>query len=122
MAYRQLILQRSQLQVLQNIAACSKNDEDLANFQLVCRKIAYNVTPDDSLVWKARFLSKYDHPIIRDPLEFKVAYKLRRLVLNAKNFVDFRDAKDNRLKIELEVIRDMVLGEDLLIPQTCCIH
>ena len=86
-------------------------DTDLANLQLVSRKIAYNVTPDDSSIWKARFLTFYDHPIIQDPLEFSLAYKLRRLVLRDDNFVNFRNAEDKRLNVQLEVIKDMILGE-----------
>jgi hypothetical protein len=82
----------------------------LVELQLLSRKLAYHTAPDDSLMWKARFLALYDYPDIEKSLEFSTAYKLRRLVLREGNFTGFSNGKDPRVEIQLQVIRDMILG------------
>ncbi|RMZ88931.1 hypothetical protein DV736_g3850, partial [Chaetothyriales sp. CBS 134916] len=98
-----------QFQVLQKIAAFACSDRDMTNMALLSKNIAYGILPADSTIWRTRLLAKYDHPIIPSALEFSLAYKLRRFVLDVRNFVNFKDNNDERLPIQMEVIRDLVI-------------
>lgn len=98
--------------MLHKLAACVLSDQDLAALTLSCRKLAHTHSPKDAAAWKARFLAKYDHPVIDNQHDFFYAYKIRRMVLH--NFVDFGDGQDPRLTIQLEVVKDIVLGQSFL--------
>jgi hypothetical protein len=84
------------------------NDVDLLSFVLTCKDFALAAVLDESTVWRARFLARYDYPIIDGPIEFRVAYQLREMVL--RNFPSFADGGGARGRHALEVLRDMVLG------------
>lgn len=62
----------------------------------------------ESAIWKERFLARYDHPDVCGSVDFGVAYQLRRFVL--RNFVAFVNPKDKRLVIQMELMKDMVIG------------
>ena len=63
--------------------------------------------PENSSVWKNRFLCKYDFPIVEGPYEFRIAYQLRAVVLPW--FCDLGLEKTKNAKILLAVLKDMVL-------------
>lgn len=84
------------------------SDSDFHSLMLACTTFAKVLGSEKSEVWKARFLAKYDHPIVAGPFDFRVAYQLRRFVL--RHFRTFEDGKDKRARVQLEVLRDMVLG------------
>ena len=84
------------------------DDRDLFNLTRSCGAFAAALIPEDSAIWKDRFLSRYDHPCVTDSTQFAFAYQLRRSVL--RQFTEFADPKDPRLIVQLEVIRDMVIG------------
>lgn len=65
-----------------------------------------------SAIWKERFISRYDYAYVRNPTEYAIAYRLRRFVLG--QFVAFTSPRDKRLMIQLEVLKDMILGECFL--------
>ena len=96
--------------MLQRIASHLDDDHDLITLQLLSRKLASHLAPDDSWVWKARFLTLYDYPIIDEHEQFSYAYKLRRMVLREENFSGFSNRKDSMSKIQLQVVKDMILG------------
>ena len=96
-------------QLLQRIALDISTDRDLINLLATCRRFAAALSPENSGVWKAKFTSKYDHPIISGPFDYCWAYKERTLVLG--NFIDFGNGQDKRLPLQLQVLQDMVYGE-----------
>ena len=63
--------------------------------------------PENSGIWKARFLYRYDSPFIAEYREFCNAYQLRRFVL--RKFVGF-ESGGVKGRLGLEVLRDMVIG------------
>lgn len=65
------------------------------------------ILPQNSPIWRDRFLAQYDHPLIDNSNQFCAAYKERALVLS--NFTGFGDGSDARLDLQLAVIHDMVL-------------
>ncbi|RMZ78161.1 hypothetical protein DV738_g4072, partial [Chaetothyriales sp. CBS 135597] len=97
-------------EVRQMIASFARSDRDIVNMALASKTIAYSILPANSPIWRTRFLAKYDYPVIQSPGEFRLAYQLRRFVLDARNFVIFQDVDDKRLQIQLDVIKDLVLG------------
>lgn len=108
------VLLLSDFQLVHKIGAFLGSDQELASLSHTSRKLACTLLPQDSRVWKTRFLAKYDYPILDKESDFCNAYKLRRFVLS--NFVDFRDGKDPRLMVQMEVARDMIWG--LLLSPT----
>lgn len=66
--------------------------------------------PENSGIWKTRFLSLYDFPSIEGPYDFCAGYKLRRFVL--RNFADCGNG-GRAAEVGMEVLRDMVLGMPL---------
>ena len=58
-------------------------------------------------MWKARFLQKYDYPIIKGPYEFRIAYQLRAVTL--PRFGDLGFETKDKAKILLTILKDMVL-------------
>ncbi|KIV77781.1 hypothetical protein PV11_09561 [Exophiala sideris] len=96
-------------EILQRIAFELEDPQDLTTFALLCKKTADAVMPDTSAVYKARFLSEYDHPCFSNEKEEKYcfAYKMRTLTL--KRFVAFDDPDDKRLPEQLEALRLMVV-------------
>jgi hypothetical protein len=97
------------LQVVEMIAIRIADNADLMKFALTCKDFATAIVLKKSTVWRARFLNRYDHPIIDSPYEFRVAYQLREFVL--KMFPSFSGKDPARTKAALEVLRDMVLGK-----------
>lgn len=95
-------------QVIEMIVIHIDSDADLLNFVLACKDFAFAILPEGSTVWRTRFLNYYDHPIIQDPGEFRIAYQLREMVL--RKFPSFADGAGARGQAALEVLRDMVLG------------
>lgn len=63
--------------------------------------------PENSGVWKTRFLRKYDHPIVEGPYEFRIAYQLRAVILPW--FCDLGFEKRKNAELLLDVLKDMVL-------------
>ena len=96
------------MQVIETIVINIANDTDLLNFILACKDFAFAILIQSSTVWRTRFLSSYDHPIIEDSDEFRIAYQLREMVL--RKFPSFADGGGARGQAALEVLRDMVLG------------
>jgi len=91
------------------IAIRIADEADLLKFALTCKDFATAIVLEKSTVWRARFLNRYDHPIIEGPYEFRVAYQLREFVL--KMFPSFAAKDPARARVALEVLRDMVLGK-----------
>jgi hypothetical protein len=91
------------------IAIRIADDADLLKFALTCKDFATAIVLEKSTVWRARFLDRYDHPLIEGPYEFRVAYQLREFVL--KMFPSFAGKHAGRGRMALEVLRDMVLGK-----------
>ena len=85
-------------------------DDQLFVMALLSKTLATAILPENSGVWKAHFLSHYDYPHITGPYDFRVAYQLRRLVL--RNFIGF-GMDTNMAKVQLEILRDMVLGRKM---------
>ncbi|OAL34522.1 hypothetical protein AYO20_06152 [Fonsecaea nubica] len=94
-------------QILNKIVTFLPDDQDLHNLMLTCTTFAYALTSSRSAIWRQRFNSAFDWPFIVDMTEFASAYQLRKFVL--QNFVEFTDPDDERLQIQLEVLRDMLL-------------
>lgn len=90
------------------IASRVKSDGDLKNLSLTSPRIADRLVADESDVWRTRFLSLYDFPLIDSPHGFAIAYKLRRLVL--RRLEDFGEIARDKAKVQLETIKDMILG------------
>jgi len=93
---------------MQNIGSRANSDYDLSQLFLTSPKIASKLNPDESDIWRRRFLALYDYPFIESPYEFAIAYKLRRFVL--RKFESFREIRRDKARIQLEVLSDMVLG------------
>lgn len=74
---------------------------------MLCTKLM----PENSGIWRTRFLALYDIPFIEGPYEFCVGYRLRRFVLR-----NFPDCGKGGLAVEvgMEVLRDMVLGKSVI--------
>lgn len=87
----------------------SSTDEDLCHLISACRKLFTVLQPRNADVWKERFLVLWDYPDVTGREQFFIAYRLRKLVL--RNFIDFRNGRDDRLPVQLEVLKDMVLGK-----------
>ena len=83
------------------------SDSDLHALTQASKKMAVKLMSEKSGIWKARFLSFYDYPLVESPYEFRVAYQLRRFVL--RKFVGC-DGRNAQAQICLEVIQDMLLG------------
>ncbi|KAJ9606251.1 hypothetical protein H2200_009212 [Cladophialophora chaetospira] len=94
-------------EVLNHIVSRLSDDHDLFNLTCSCAAFAAALVPEESAVWKERFLSRYDYPRIADSTQFAFAYQLRRAVL--RQFVEFTNPQDPRLAVQLEVLRDMVI-------------
>ncbi|KAH0842621.1 hypothetical protein FOPE_07213 [Fonsecaea pedrosoi] len=94
-------------QILNKIVTFLPDDHDLHNLMLTCTTFAYALTSSRSAIWRQRFNSVFDWPFIVDITEFASAYQLRKFVL--QKFVEFTDPDDERLQIQLEVLRDMLL-------------
>ena len=85
------------------------DDHDLFNLSCSCLFFANALIPKESAIWKARFLEKYDHPDVVVQTDYSAAYRLRRFVL--RSFVAFTNPDDPRLIVQLEVLRDMIIGK-----------
>ncbi|OQV01190.1 hypothetical protein CLAIMM_06589 [Cladophialophora immunda] len=72
-----------------------------------CKTFANAFSSPESAIWRLRFNRDFDWPFVTDTAEFASAYQLRKFVL--KHFVEFNNPEDERLVIQLEVLRDMVL-------------
>ncbi len=83
-------------------------DRDLYNLSCSCATFASALVPETSAIWKERFLSRYDYPFVDDSTQFAFAYQLRRAVL--RQFVELTNPNDPRLAVQMEVMRDMVIG------------
>lgn len=94
---------------MQDIASRAVSDSDLRCLALTSLKIASQLEPDESDIWRRRFLALYDYPLINSPYEFAVAYKLRRFVL--RKFEGFREIQREKANVQLEVLKDMILGK-----------
>lgn len=71
------------------------------------------ILPLDSGVWRQRFLSIYDYPIIEDFTEFSIAYRLRHIALRRLKKFDF--SKPGRKELEvLGTVKDLILGRSLI--------
>ncbi|RMD43930.1 hypothetical protein DV735_g1239, partial [Chaetothyriales sp. CBS 134920] len=101
--------EKAPAEVHQMIATLARSDRDIASMALVSKTIAHSILPPHSPIWRTRFLARYDYPVIPSPGDFCLAYKLRRFVLDASSFVAFEDSSDQRLPIQMEVIKDLVL-------------
>jgi hypothetical protein len=74
---------------------------------MTCHTFARQLQPENSSVWKERFLQKYDYPIIKGPYEFRIAYQLRAIAL--PRFGDLGFETRNNAKVLLKILKDMVL-------------
>jgi hypothetical protein len=82
-------------------------DSDLYCLSLAGKALCAKLMPENSGIWRARFLSLYDFPSVEGPQDFCAAYKLRRFVL--RNFADCGNG-GLAAEVGMEVLRDMVLG------------
>ena len=71
------------------------------------------ILPLDSGVWRQRFLSIYDYPIIEDFTEFSIAYRLRHIALGRLKKFDFSKPGRKELTV-LDNVKDLILGGSLL--------
>ncbi|KAL2427001.1 hypothetical protein ABEF95_006400 [Exophiala dermatitidis] len=94
-------------EVLNKIVSNLPSDHDFVNLMSTSSSFAAALAPKESAVWKERFLSLYDQAYVTSPKEYAWAYKLRRLVL--KNFKAFTNPKDERLLVQLGVLKDMII-------------
>ena len=89
-------------------------DTDLASLAATSKRFCAVLDPKSSMIiWKTRFLAVYDYPIISSLVEFCWAYKIRVPVL--RNFVHC-DRNDARRSMQLEVLKEMVLGQCICSP------
>lgn len=93
--------------MLSRIACLLPSDSDLTCLILTCHTFARQLQPENSGVWKTRFLQKYDHPIVDGPYEFRIAYQLRAMAL--PRFGDLGFETRNNSRILLTILKDMVL-------------
>jgi hypothetical protein len=93
--------------VLSRIACLLPSDSDLACLILTCHTFARQLQPENSGIWKDRFLQKYDHPIVDGPYEFRIAYQLRAMTL--PRFGDIGFEIRDKAKVLLTILKDMVL-------------
>jgi hypothetical protein len=93
-------------QLLENVAVYLA-DSDLYCLCLAGKELCVKLMPENSGIWKARFLSLYDFPTIQGHYDFCSGYQLRRFVL--RNFADCGNG-GQKAEIGMEVLRDMVLG------------
>jgi len=82
-------------------------DSDLYCLCLAGKELCVKLMPENSGIWKARFLALYDFPTIQSHYDFCSGYQLRRFVL--RNFADCGNG-GQKAEIGMEVLRDMVLG------------
>jgi hypothetical protein len=82
-------------------------DSDLYCLCLAGKELCVKLMPENSGIWKARFLALYDFPTIQGHYDFCSGYQLRRFVL--RNFADCGNG-GQKAEIGMEVLRDMVLG------------
>ena len=94
------------LQLLEKVAVFL-TDSDLYSLCLAGRLLCNKLMPENSGIWKTRFLSRYDFPSIDGPFEFCAGYQLRRFVL--RNFAECGNGGP-QAQVGMEVLRDMVLG------------
>jgi hypothetical protein len=93
-------------QLLEKIAAFL-TDSDLYFLSLAGKVLCIKLMPENSGIWKTRFLSLYDFPSIEGPYDYCAGYQLRRFVL--RKFADCGNGGP-KAEIGIEVLRDMVLG------------
>ncbi|KEF63169.1 uncharacterized protein A1O9_01145, partial [Exophiala aquamarina CBS 119918] len=94
-------------QILDQIAFYVDNDRDFMNLASSSPFLAQSLIPAESAIWKKRFLSLYDVPLVDEHAQYAVAYQLRRFVLS--RWVTFRNPDDARLKIQMDNLRNMVI-------------
>ncbi|EXJ59307.1 uncharacterized protein A1O5_12188 [Cladophialophora psammophila CBS 110553] len=94
-------------EILNEVVSFLHDDQDLFNLTCACKTFANALIPPESAAWRQRFNSVFDWPFIDHSTEFAPAYQLRKFVL--KHFTEFTDPDDERLLVQLEVVRDMVL-------------
>ncbi|KIX93981.1 uncharacterized protein Z520_10318 [Fonsecaea multimorphosa CBS 102226] len=94
-------------EILNKIVSFLPDDRDLFSLMCACKTFAQAFNSSQSAIWRQRFESIFDWPFIDHATDFASAYQLRKFVL--KHFVEFTDPDDERLLIQLEVLRDMVL-------------
>ena len=82
-------------------------DGDLYCLFLAGKELCVKLMPENSGIWKARFLALYDFPTIQSHYDFCSGYQLRRFVL--RKFADCGNG-GQKAEIGMEVLRDMVLG------------
>ena len=85
------------------------DDKDLYSLSCSCATFASVLVPEDSAIWKERFLSRYDYPFATNSIQFAYAYQIRRFVL--RQFAEFTNPEDCRLVVQMEVLRDIVIGK-----------
>lgn len=105
--------------MIEKIATILPRDSDVRNLALTSTYFAAAILPSWSGVWRDRFLSLYDHPIIDHPDQFRFAYQIRRLTTKA--FVSFEHGVDEQGLECLETLKDMVMGKSSvsLYEQAC---
>lgn len=86
-----------------------EDDRDFISLASSCSTLSRSLIPPESAVWKKRFLSLYDYPLVERQEEYAFAYQARRFVLS--QFVAFTKPDDERLKIQMIVLKDMVVGK-----------
>lgn len=82
-------------------------DSDLYCLCLAGKELCVKLMPENSGIWKTRFLALYDFPTIQGHYDFCSGYQLRRFVL--RNFADCGNG-GQKAEVGMEVLRDMVLG------------
>jgi hypothetical protein len=82
-------------------------DGDLYCLFLAGKELCVKLMPENSGIWKTRFLALYDFPTIQGHYDFCSGYQLRQFVL--RNFADCGNGGP-KAEIGMEVLRDMVLG------------
>ena len=97
------------IQLVQSIATQASFDQDLGRLALTSPTFAAKVNFDGADVWRKRFLSLYDYPILQSVHEFAIAYKVRRFILRKLDGRALALGQGDRAEHQLQVIKDMVL-------------
>jgi hypothetical protein len=93
---------------MNQMIAIHLNDQDLANFALVCRATGYAV--QDLSFWRNRFLDNFDNPVERftSMVQFRDHYKWRRQNLRVG---DLQFASEDENDSCVAIVKDLLLGK-----------
>ncbi|KAL2863053.1 uncharacterized protein BJX67DRAFT_385033 [Aspergillus lucknowensis] len=101
-------------EIIQHVAYLLPTDVDRAHLASCSSRLASNILPAESHVWRWLFRDSYDDPTTRSGVNYKNDYQVRELVLSQG--VNFRYGQKKEQTFWLKLLNEMILEARTLDP------